>query len=50
MGGNAYPVGIVLLIAKWELMSGPMPKKGRILFGPPVWVVVFAQLYALAEF
>ena len=46
MEDSACHAEIVLLIARWGLMSGGMPKEARILYALPVLVVVFALQYA----
>jgi len=42
-------VEIVLLIAKWELMSDGMPKEARILYALPVLVVEYVLQCAPGE-
>ncbi len=45
MEDSACHVEIVLLIAKWELMSGGMPKEARILYALPALVVEYVHQY-----
>jgi len=50
MVDSAYHAEIVLLIAKWELMSDGMPKEARILYALPVLVVEYVLQCAPGEY
>ncbi len=50
MVASAYHVEIVPPIARWESMSGGMPKEGRISFGLPVLAVEYVHRCAPGEY
>ena len=49
MVDSAYHAEIVLLIAKWELMSDGMPKEARILYALPALVAEYVLQCAPGE-